>query len=77
MEYSDLYKLFSPPYIYLILGVISFSLGLVWTCCGRARTWGHIWVYHVHGHEPKRFGWEVIMYYLVGAGLISLFFIAA
>ncbi len=53
------------PYLFLILGGISFSAAVVWTCTGKAWMRFHGWVYRAQ--EPKRFWLEVAMDYLIGA----------
>jgi hypothetical protein len=67
----DLHALLRPPYIYLILGVISLSAAAVWTCTGKAWIRFHGWVYLAE--EPNRFWLEVVTYYLIGAGFIGVF----
>jgi H+/Cl- antiporter ClcA len=68
---SDWYSLLRPPYIYLILGVISFFAAVVWTCTGRARTRFQGWVYP--SKEPTQFWWVVAMYYLGGVLFMANF----
>jgi len=58
------------PYYFLILGVIFFSLGLVWTCTGKASA-RYRWVYR--SQEPTAFWWVVAMYYLGGVLFIGIF----
>jgi hypothetical protein len=60
-----------PPYSLLILGAISFSAAVVWTCTGKAWVRFHGWVYRAK--EPNRFWWEVAMYYLGGVFFIGYF----
>jgi hypothetical protein len=67
----DLNLLLRPPYIYLILGVLSFSAAVVWTCTGKAWIRFHGWVYRAE--EPNRFWLEVVTYYLIGLGFIGVF----
>jgi len=55
----------------LILGGISFSLGVVWTCTGKARTRFYGWVYRAE--EPTQFWWVVAIYYLGGILLVGIF----
>jgi hypothetical protein len=66
----DLYYLLRPPYIFLILGVISFSAAVVWTYTGKAWVRFDGWVYRAK--EPKWFWWEVALYYLVGVLFIGI-----
>ena len=70
MEYPDLHKLISPPYIYIIIGLIFFSNGLISTCIGKVSARFH-WVYRAE--EPKQFWWLVAMNYLAGLGFIGYF----
>lgn len=67
----DWYSLLRPPYVFLILGIISFTAAVVWTCTGKAWVRFHGWVYRAQ--EPKWFWWEVALYYLVGLGFIGYF----
>lgn len=63
--------LLRPPYIFLILGLASFSAGLVWTFTGKAWVRFHGWVYRAK--EPKSFWWQVVIYYLVAAFFVGFF----
>jgi hypothetical protein len=67
----DLYSLLRPPYLNLILGLISFSAAMVWTCTGKAWIRFHGWVYRAE--EPNRFWLEVVAYYLIAAVFIGVF----
>ena len=67
----DFYSLLTPPYIYLVLGALSFSLAVVWTCTGKALTRYHGLVYRAE--EPNLFWWVVATYYLIGVGFIGYF----
>jgi hypothetical protein len=58
------------PYIYLILGVFLFSLGVVWTCTGKASA-RFSWVYRAK--EPVVFWLLVAMCYLGGVLFIGIF----
>lgn len=70
MEYSGLHKLFSPPYINLIIGVVFFSMGVISTSTGKV--WGRFrWVYRAE--EPSIFWWAIGCCYLAGACLIGYF----
>ena len=64
-------SLLRPPTIFLMLGSISFSLAVVWTCIGKARTRFHGWVYRAE--EPNQFWFQVALYYLVGVGFLGYF----
>jgi hypothetical protein len=60
-----------PPYIFLILGAISFFVGVISTYTGE--TWarfGHI-VYRAK--EPSEFWWIVAIYYVGGVCFIGYF----
>jgi hypothetical protein len=60
-----------PPYIFLILGALSFSAAVVWTCIGKARTRYSGWVYRAK--EPTQFWWVVAIYYLSSVLFIGTF----
>ena len=67
----DLDSLLEPPYIFLILGVISTSAAVVFT--GMGKVWVRLngWVYRAK--EPKWFWWQVALYYLGGVWFIGYF----
>jgi len=67
----DWHFLLTPPYIFLILGVMSFSAAVVWTRTGKAWVRFHGWVYRAR--EPKWFWWEVALNYLAGVFSIGIF----
>jgi hypothetical protein len=67
----DLHSLLREPYVYLILGVISFSAAAVWTYTGKAWVRFHGWV--CRAEEPNRFWLEVVTYYLIGVCFIGYF----
>ena len=58
-------------YIYLILGVISFSGAVVSTCTGKTRARFSGWVYRAE--EPTQFWWVVTIYYLGSVLFIGIF----
>jgi hypothetical protein len=61
-----------PPYIFLILGAISFFVGMISTFTGE--TWarfGHV-VYRAK--EPNEFWWIVAIYYVAAVYFIGYFF---
>ena len=71
VKYPDLHKFLSPPYIFLILGVISFFVGAVSTCTGVSwASYGRV-VYRAK--ERKEFWRDVAMCYLAGALFIGIF----
>jgi hypothetical protein len=61
----------SPPYIFLILGVLSISAAAVFTCTGKAWVRFHGWVYRAK--EPGWFWWEVALDYLIGVCFVGYF----
>ena len=67
----DLLSLLRPPYIFLILGVISFSGAVVSTYTGKS--WGRFGGFVYRAKEPKQFWWLVATYYLIGAWFIGYF----
>jgi hypothetical protein len=67
----DLYLLLRPPYIFLILGVISLSAGVVSTCTGK--TWMRYHGSLLRAENPKLFWQNVAAYYLVGVCFIAYF----
>jgi hypothetical protein len=60
-----------PPYIFLILGVISISAAVVFTFTGKVWVRFNGWVYRAK--EPKWFWWEVALDYLIGFGFVGYF----
>jgi hypothetical protein len=67
----DLSSLLRPPYIFLILGVISFSGAVVSTCTGKTRTRYRSSIYRAQ--EPSEFWQVVAMYYLGAVLFVGLF----
>jgi hypothetical protein len=61
----------SPPYIFLILGVVFLSAAAVETYTGKAWVRFNGWVYR--SKEPKWFWWQIIVVGLGGAALIARF----
>jgi hypothetical protein len=53
-----------PPYIVLLVGLLSLSLGVFCTCTGKALSRGGGWVYRAE--DPNGFWGWVVMYYLCG-----------
>ncbi len=68
---SDWYLLLQPPYIYLILGVISFSVAVVSTYTGK--TYGRYGGWAYRAKEPTQFWWAVVIYYFGGVWFIGFF----
>jgi hypothetical protein len=67
---SDLLWFLKPPYTLLTSGVFILCLALIYTYIGKA--WARTcWVYRAK--EPRRYWFEVAMYYLVAVGLLGLF----
>jgi hypothetical protein len=69
----ELKSLLKPPYIFLILGVVSISAATVFTCTGKV--WVHFngWVYRAK--KPGTFWWEVALCYLGGVWFVGLFYV--
>jgi len=67
MPYSDL----RPPYIFLILGVISLCVGVVSTCTGV--TWARFGQRVYRAEEPRQFWEDVVTCYLIGLCFIGYF----
>jgi len=64
-------SLIRPPYIFLILGVISISAAAVFTCTGKVWVRFSGWVYRAK--EPGWFWYEVAVDYIIGACFIGYF----
>jgi hypothetical protein len=64
-------KFLRQPYIYLILGVISFSVAVVSTCTGK--TWARFQGCILRAKEPNDFWWVVAIYYLGSVLFIGTF----
>jgi hypothetical protein len=60
-----------PPSGFLILGVISFSAAVVWTCIGKARARFGGWVYRAQ--EPIVFWMVVATYYLAALLFVGVY----
>ena len=58
-------------YIFLIFGIIFFSVGVISMYIGRA--WSHSGRTVYRAEEPKQFWWLVMTYCLVGCGFIGYF----
>ncbi len=67
----DLGSLLRPPYIFLILGVISISAAAFFTFSGRVWVRFNGWVYRAE--EPRAFWVNVAAYYFVGVCFIGYF----
>jgi hypothetical protein len=67
----DFYTVFRPPYIFLVLGILSISAAVVFTCTGRAWVRFNGWIYRAK--EPRWFWYEVALYYLSGIFFIGYF----
>jgi ABC-type cobalamin transport system permease subunit len=68
---ADLHSLLRPPNVFLILGVISISAAVIFTCTGKVWVRFNGWVYRAK--EPVWFWWEVALDYLIGACFIGYF----
>jgi hypothetical protein len=60
-----------PPYIFLILGVVSISASAVFTYMGKVWVRFSGWVYR--DKEPGWFWWEVALDFLIGVCFIGYF----
>jgi len=67
----DSSSLFAPPYLFLMPAVASVSAAAVFTCTGKAWNRFRGWIYRTK--EPRRFWWEVSLYYFVGFGFVVCF----
>jgi len=63
--------LLTPPYIFLILGVVSISAAAVFTCTGKVWVRFNDWVYRAK--EPRWFWWEATLDYLIGICFMGYF----
>jgi len=68
---SDLNSLVRPPYIFLVLGVVSISAAAVFTGMGKVWVRFNGWVHRAE--EPRAFWGEVVAYYFVGVCFIGYF----
>jgi hypothetical protein len=66
----NLNALLGPPYIFLILEIVLFFLGLVETCTGEA--WTRLGRVTYRAKEPKQL-WRLIAMYLAGVCFIGYF----
>jgi hypothetical protein len=64
-------SLLKPPDIFLILGLISISAAVVFTCTGKVWVRLNGWIYRAK--EPKWFWWEVALYFLGGICFVGCF----
>ena len=67
----ELSRLLRPPYIFLILGVISIFAAAIFACTGKVWVRFNGWVYRAK--EPRSFWGEVAAYLLVGLCFIGYF----
>jgi hypothetical protein len=63
--------LLRPPYIFLILGIVSILAALVFACLGKVWVRFNGWVYRAK--EPREFWGEVVAYFFVGVCFIGYF----
>ncbi len=68
----DLNSLLRPPYVFLLLGIISISAATVFTCTGKVWVRFNGWVYRAK--KPGTFWLEVALYYLGGVWFVGYFF---
>ena len=69
MGMPDLSHLLRPPYIFLILGILSISAATAFICTGKVWVRFNGWVYRAK--EPAWFWWEVALDYLIGVCFIG------
>jgi len=67
----DLPSLLEPPYIFLILGVITLCVGVVSTCTGE--TWARYGRVIYRAEEPRQFWQAVATCYIGGVCFIGYF----
>jgi hypothetical protein len=70
--YMDYPHLPSTPDIFMILGVISFSVSVIWTHTGKAWVRYYGWIHRAE--EPGVYWWNVVTGYLVGVIFIGIAF---
>jgi hypothetical protein len=66
-----LHSLLRGPYFYLILGIISLSVGVVSTCTGVV--WARFGRVIYRAKQPKEFWEDVVACYLIGVCFIGYF----
>ena len=67
----DFKSLLKPPYIFGILGAVSLSVAVVFTCTGKVWVRFNGWVYRAE--KPGTFWGEVAVYYLGGVWFLGYF----
>ena len=67
----DLHSFLRGPYYYLILGVVSLSVGVVSTCTGVV--WARVGRIIYRAKQPKEFWEDVVATYLIGFCFIGYF----
>lgn len=65
------HSLLRGPYFYLILGIISLTVGVVSTCSGV--DWGRFGRVIYRAEHPKEFWEDVVATYLIGLCFIGYF----
>ncbi len=68
---ADSHLLPRGPYFYLILGIISLTVGIVSTCTGV--TWARFGRVIYRAKQPKEFWEDVVACYLIGFCFIGYF----
>jgi hypothetical protein len=63
--------LVKPPHIFLMLGILSISAAVVFTCTGKAWVRFNGWI--CRAKQPGWFWWGVALYYLVGVCFVGYF----
>jgi hypothetical protein len=71
MSLRDLNSLLRPPYLFLVLGVITISAAVIFTFTGKVWVRFNGWVYRTK--EPRAFWGEVAAYCFVGVCFIGCF----
>lgn len=71
IEYPDVPALLRGPYFYLIIGVISLSMGVLSTCTGE--TWVRFGRVIDRDKHPKEFWEDVVACYLIGVCFCGYF----
>ena len=67
----DSHSLLRGPYFYLILGIISLSVGIVSTCTGVV--WARFGRVIYRAKQPKEFWEDVVACYLIGLCFVGYF----
>ena len=63
--------LLRPPFVFLILGIMSISAAAVFTCMGKVWVRANGWIYRAK--EPRWFWWEIALDFFIGVWFIGYF----